>query len=90
MDDTAMPISQLFKGYEALKPSKRVTERGELLKELATGVGVSIPRVAFAVSHLKEIKDLYFLTSLCRQESKRGVPYGKVFWGSLKTAKSAS
>ena len=62
---------------------KRQSERGDLLVYFAEKLGVSVGRVAGKVAHLK-LPDLYYLKSTCEQEGKRGTPFGKVFWGSLK------
>src|SRR5882672_655503 len=31
-----------------------------------------------------ELRDLYYLKSICEDGRRRGVPFGKVFFGSLK------
>jgi hypothetical protein len=75
-------IDQLFKGYENIPKSKK-TERGELLKEMAEGTGLTIRRVAYFVTGLS-VEDLYFLASDCRQAAARGIPYGAAFHAALK------
>lgn len=67
--------------------AKRVTERGELLKYFSLKTGWNIPRLAKKLQGL-ELRDLYYLRSNCDQESIRGVPWGKVFFGSLKAPSS--
>ncbi len=63
--------------------SKKANERGELLKYFATKIQKPIGFVAMKLTGLK-VEDLYFIKSACDQEEKRGVPWSKVFYGSLK------
>ena len=39
---------------------------------------------AIKTAHLKKDEDWFFLKSLCEQEEKRGVPFMKTFWSSIK------
>lgn len=77
------PIGKHLKAPE-IKQKGRQTERGEALLYISRKTGMTIPRVAFHVSHLKEMKDLYFLISDCDKAEKRGVPWGAAFWTALK------
>ena len=74
------------------KPSQ-VTERGMLLTYFRDGINrdrdgkkyrkVSIPYVAKKVQELK-IADLYYMKSVIESETRRGQPFGKLFFGMLK------
>jgi hypothetical protein len=81
-------IGDLFGKYTApIKKGKGPTERGELLKYFSGKLSMKIPRVAFHVAHLKELKDLYFLKSSCDDAERRGVAWGAAFWTSIKPKK---
>lgn len=62
----------------------RVTERGELLKYFAQKTDKKIPFIAFKLTGFK-LSDLYYLKSLCDGEERRGEPWAKVFFGSIKS-----
>lgn len=64
-------------------PTKRVTERGELLKYFASKLDKKISYVAFKVSHLA-LPDLYYIQSICNSYEREGNPWAKAFYGSLK------
>lgn len=49
---------------------------------------MTIPRIAMHLSHLKELKDLYYLKSSCDQAEKRGVAWGAAFWTAIKYEKN--
>lgn len=40
--------------------------------------------IGFKLSHMKDTSDLYYLLSICRDAKKRGTPFSKVFFGSIK------
>lgn len=63
---------------------KKANERGDLLKYFATKIQKPIGFVAMKLTGL-QLQDLYFIKSNCDQEEKRGVPWSKVFYGSLKS-----
>lgn len=71
------------------KTEKIPSERGELLKFFRDrlrdkkGKQYSYSYLGMKTAHL-EIPDLYYLRSICIDSENRGVPFGKVFWGSLK------
>lgn len=85
-------ISSLFGGTKAAieakgetpMVSKRHTERGDLLVYFAKKTGKPIGYIAMRLKHMPELKDLYYLKSLCDQEEFRGTPWTKVFYGSIK------
>lgn len=60
------------------------TERGELLKYFAGKINKPIGYVAMRLTGFA-VKDMYYLKSLCDQEEKRGTPWGKAFFGSIKS-----
>ncbi len=45
--------------------------------------------IAFKLSHLS-IPDLEYLYSICKDYKLRGNPFGKCFWGSLKTSNKSN
>ncbi len=65
------------------KGAKRPTERGELLKEFAGRIGKPIGYVAMRLTGFK-LQDLYYLKSTCDDAERRGTPWAKVFYGSIK------
>lgn len=83
----------LFGKYQKAPTKTRNNQRGDLIlyfterlnsgrradgyKEVTTGY------VAFKLTGIP-VRDLHFLRSTCDQESKRGVPFGKVFWYSIQ------
>lgn len=73
----------LFEGH-IIHPKKKGTERGELLQKFSDKTGKPIGYVAMRVKGFS-LPDLYFIDSLCAGEEKRGVPYAKVWYGSIKT-----
>lgn len=62
------------------------SERAELIRffvdNLRNKDGKPFPArlIAVKLGHLKELKDLYYLKSICLQSSN----FGKTFWGSIK------
>jgi hypothetical protein len=82
------------KWLDPKKPlTPRQSERGDLLKYFYINVngerdGVKYPKlpIGMLAGRLKglEVRDLYFLRSLCEQERARGGSWSKTFWGSLK------
>lgn len=69
--------------------SKSKSERGDLLSYFYEKISptykgkLRMSSLAFRTSHL-QLPDLYYLKSKCDQEERRGEPWAKVFWGSLK------
>lgn len=59
------------------------TERGELLKYFSQKIGKPIGFVAMKLTGFK-LPDLYYLKSTCDDAERRGTPWGKVFYGSIK------
>lgn len=84
-DDTEHEIKSTATLFAAhAKPVKsKVTERGELLKYFASKIDKKIPYVAFKVMKIPT-KDLYFIKSTCDDYERRGNPWAKGFYGSLK------
>jgi hypothetical protein len=84
-------IASLFGNYQLptktsaapAKAKKGTSERGELLKYFAQKIGKPVGFVAMKCTGL-QLQDLYYLKSTCDSEEKRGVPWSKVFYGSLK------
>lgn len=68
---------------EQAPKGRRPSERGELLKYFGQKTGKPIGYVAMRLTGFK-LQDLYYLKSNCDAEEKRGTPWGKVFWGSIK------
>ncbi len=65
------------------QPKKKGSERGELLDYFSKKLGRKIPFIAFKLTGFK-LPDLYYLKSICDDAERRGTPWGKVFWGSIK------
>ena len=73
------------------KTSKNGGERGEIVEFFFKRIEqrwlgkrkLTFGFLARKVSHLS-LRDLFFLKSICVEEEKRGVPFYKTFWGSLK------
>jgi hypothetical protein len=67
------------------------TERGDLIQDFLDRLTpdwngkrpLTFSYLVFRLTGLSK-DDLYYLRSLCDQESRRGVPYGKVFFGAIK------
>lgn len=78
----------LFDKYQKPQKAKAPQERGELLKYFASKIGKPIGFVAMKLTGYK-LPDLYYLKSICDQEEKRGVPWSKVFYGSIKVFPSS-
>lgn len=76
------PIGKYIQPPGPPKPSRR-TERGDLLKEFAGQLKKPIGYVAMRLTGF-DLKDLYYLKSLCDGEAKRGVEWAKVWYGSIK------
>lgn len=95
----------LFGGYHLVPAKKGQSERGELLRYFSKRTGMSIPRLCDKLRHLgyqdgmknpdRELKDFYYLKSLCDQEEGRTyvdkktgqekkLAWGQVFNQSLK------
>lgn len=79
--------------------TRLVNNKGRALDERATlvqyfherardkkGEPFEVSYIGYRLSHLKDLKDLYYLKSLCEQETKRGANWNKVFFGSLKVS----
>ncbi len=72
------------------KAPKAISERGELLQYFLDGINagrdgkryrrLSIGFIAKKLQGL-ELRDLYYLKSICEDGRRRGVPFGKVFLG---------
>lgn len=59
--------------YENLKDAWRKYSKKQLTKAY----------VAIRISHL-QVRDLHYIKSICLDGERRGTPFSKVFWGSLK------
>ncbi len=87
------PIKDLFGNFKQPPQKMRRTERGDLLEYFHYHVNLErdgkkyrklpIGAMAWKLEGLN-IKDLYYLKSLCESERRRGNSWGKTFWGSLK------
>lgn len=72
---------------ERFKPSgKRVaSERAELIGYFAKKLGWENGRVIAKIGHLKELRDLYYMKSVCDGYEREGKgPWGKAFNGMLR------
>lgn len=67
---------------------KRGNPRGDLLKYFSEKLHKPIGYVAMRVTGFT-LEDLYYLRSICDSEEKRGTPFGKVFYGSLKVTNNS-
>ncbi len=74
-------ISTLFR---EIAPQKKQSERGELLSYFSEKLHKKIPYVAFKLTGFT-IQDMYYLKSLADSEERRGTPWAKVFYGSIKS-----
>lgn len=62
---------------------KSSNERGELLKYFAEKIKKPIGFVAMRLTGFS-VKDMYYIKSICDQEERRGEPWSKIFYGSIK------
>lgn len=76
-------ISSLFPSMQLEVKKVKSNERGELLKYFAGRVHKPIGYIAFKLTGM-ELKDLYYLKSICDDSARRGNSWGKTFWGSIK------
>lgn len=92
--DGATHIGSLFAKYD-LSKKKPLNERAELVRYffehakkgwLATRP-LKPAYIASRLAHLS-IFDLHAFKSQCEDRARRGYPWGKYFWGSLKVKKS--
>lgn len=81
-EDTLRSASDLFGTYRII-PQKGKTERGELLKFFSQKTSKPIPYIAMRLTGVPT-EDLYYLRSICIDYEKRGQPFSKCFFGSLK------
>lgn len=78
-------LSSFFQEQKTKAP-KRQSERGSLLEYFSEKINKPIGFVAFKLTGFK-LPDLYYLKSVCDSEEKRGTPWSKVFYGSIKPKK---
>lgn len=72
-------------GNMQIVPTRRTSERGELLKYFAQKTGRKIGHIAYRVQGL-ELRDLYYMKSAASQyENENKGPFAKAFFGMLKT-----
>ncbi len=94
MEDTnqVTSMADLFGNYSIpTKKSKSTSERSELvqyfyenaLRHWEGNNKLTAGRVAYKLSHLS-LQDLYAFRSQCEDRARRGYPWAKYFWGSLK------
>ncbi len=79
---------------EKIKPEKVLNDRQMIIKEMVCAINVERlgtkfkpitgRAVAMKVSHLKNIGDLFYLHSICKDYKNRHGHYSKCFFGSLK------
>jgi hypothetical protein len=71
----------------------RGSERNDLLDYFVRNVnlerdGKKYKKLGYAAMAYKlqalKVPDLYYLKSICEDARRRGEPWGRVFWGSLK------
>ena len=62
---------------------KKGSERGELLKYFASKINKPIGFVAFKLTGM-DLQTLYYIKSLADGEERRGTPWSKTFYGSIK------
>lgn len=74
----------LFAKYQQPIKVKKTSERGELLKYFSEKLGRPIGYVAMRLTGM-DLKTLYYLKSTCDSEERRGTPWAKVWYGSIKT-----
>lgn len=73
-------ISLLLQKPIEVKPAN---ERGDLLKYFAAKISKPIGYIAFRLKGFT-LEDMYYLKSLADQEERRGEPWSKIFYGSIK------
>ena len=83
-------ILDLLQTREPQKQEKsRRTERGDLITYFhervldKKGKSFRIAFIATKLAHLS-LQDLYYLKSTCEDASRRGKPFGAIFWWSIK------
>lgn len=82
-DETPPIPGRLFTGTLILHKKKRMTERGELLKVFAQKTDKPIGYIAMRLKNF-QLLDLYFIDANCRAAEQRNIPYGAIFWSSIK------
>lgn len=88
------PIADLFGGYTlpVKRTKKNTSERGELVRyffdraaqEWHGSSALKPGYLAMKLAHLT-MQDLYAFKSMCEDRVRAGYPWGKYFWGSLKS-----
>lgn len=83
----------LFTKYQQPTLS-RATERGELIREIMEAINaerigtkykpLTLRAVAVKVGHLKEISELTYMISICKDSKRRCGSFSKCFFGALK------
>jgi hypothetical protein len=85
MDDSVMVsmADLLKKRMESPVPQKkRITERGEFLKEFSAHLNMNIPRVALLLTGVPT-KDFYYIQKKCDEEKSRGKKWSDAFYNLL-------
>lgn len=96
-DDTGKGLEpkkliDLFGKYRVPMIHKKGSERGEyleyfylnLLRDWKNKKPLNIKYVAFRLTGFT-LPDLRYLKSICEDYERRGFPFSKCFWGSIKT-----
>jgi len=86
-------MKQIASLLPKLPPSKRGSERGDLLQFFTDTLNhtrdgkkfkkLSVAAVAVKLSHLN-LSDLYYLRSVCDDAQRRGFSFSKRFWWEIK------
>lgn len=76
----------LFK--EPTVQKKSGNERGDLLKEFSERLHKPIGYVAMRLKGMQDLQTLYHIKSMADQEERRGTPWAKTFYGSIKDRKT--
>lgn len=96
MNEGFIKVSDLFGTDRFIKSGGKVVEekagiRGYFLKKLApTWTGkepLSHGYLGLRMQHLKELKDYYYLKSICDKAELEGKDFATTFWGALKVKK---
>lgn len=89
-EDKIASASDLFGNYRLIKQGgKPLNERATLLKyfhERAKdryGLPFDISYIGMLLAHLKDVRDLYYLKSICEDSVRRGGVWNKTFFGSI-------
>jgi len=89
-------VGDVLKKYHERKEKreKMRSERADLIRQFTEAInaerdGVKYKKlkpafIAFRLSHIKKLSDLYAFLSMCNDRSKRGQSFSKYFWWAIK------